>query len=156
MGSVKFSTEGKYDEVTTAQAMAYELHISPKHSLEICNAIKGMKVENAERYLEEVMEKRIAIPFKQHKKKVAHRKGLKKWSVGRYPRKASLEILKLIRDAKNNAEYKGLDADNMEIRHIATKKGRTIEGAMPRAFARATPKNTETVTIEIVLEEKGG
>jgi large subunit ribosomal protein L22 len=158
MGRVKFSRkiEIDLDPETAVKAMAYELHISPKHAFEVCHAIKGMKVEDAERYLEDVREKKVAIPFKRHKKKVPHRTGLKKWYSGRYPRNATSEILKLIKDAKGNAEYKGLDAEAMKIWHIATKKGRTIKGMQPRAFGRSTPKNTETVTVEIVLREEGG
>ncbi len=158
MGRVKFCITGfetEIDPETTAKAMVHEAHISPKHALEVCRAIKGKKVEDAEAYLEAVLEKRVAIPFKRHKKKVAHRKGLKNWYAGRYPVKASEEILKLIRNAKANAEYKGLESEAMKIWHVSTKKGRTIKGAMPRAFGRATPKNTETVTIEMVLKEEG-
>jgi len=139
MGRVKFCM----DAGTGTRAMVYELHISPKHALEVCKAIKG------------VLEKRVAIPFKRHKKKVAHRRGLKKWHSGRYPVKASAEILKLIRDAKGNAGFKGIDPDTMRIWHVATKKGRTIKGSMPRAFGRVTPKNTDTVTIEMILKEEG-
>ena len=161
MGRVKFcmdtgtGAETEIDPETTAKAMAYELHISPKHAFEICRAIKGKKVEDVEAYLEAVLEKRVAIPFKRHKKKVAHRRGLKKWYAGRYPVKTCAEILKLIRDARGNAEYKGLDPDAMRIWHVATKKGRTIKGSMPRAFGRSTPKNTDTVTIEMILKEEG-
>ena len=100
MGRVKFcmdtETETKIDPETIAKAMVYELHISPKHAFEVCRAIKGKKVVDAEAYLEAVLEKRVAIPFKRHKKKVAHRKGLRKWYAGRYPVKACAEILKLI------------------------------------------------------------
>ncbi len=99
---------------------------------------------------------KVAVPFKRYKKKVGHRKGLNKWYAGRYPVRATAAILKLLRDAKGSAEYKGLDLDLMRIWHVATKKGRTIHGIMPRAFGRATPKNTETVTVEIVLKEVGG
>ncbi len=161
MGRVKFcmdagtGTKIEIDPETTARAMVYELHISPKHALEVCRAIKGKKVGEAETYLEAVLEKRVAIPFKRHKKKVAHRRGLKKWYSGRYPVKASAEILKLIRGAKGNAEYKGFEPDTMRIWHVATKKGRTIKGSMARAFGRSTPKNTDTVTIEMILKEKG-
>ncbi|MHC1635912.1 MAG: 50S ribosomal protein L22 [Candidatus Methanospirareceae archaeon] len=155
MGRVKFCTD-RFDEETTAKAMAYELHISPKHSFEICRAIKGMRVRDAEKFLKEVIEMKRPVPFKRYKKKVAHKRGLEKWFAGRYPVKAAKEVLKLIMNAKNNAEYKGLDADNMRICHIATKKGRTIRSYFPRAFGRATPKNIETVTIEVILEEVGG
>ncbi len=156
MGRVNYCTENVIDPETSARAMAYELHISPKHAHEVCRAIKGKKVGAAETYLEDVLGMKVAVPFKRYKKKVGHRKGLNKWYAGRYPVRATAAILKLLRDAKGSAEYKGLDLDLMRVWHVATKKGRTIHGIMPRAFGRATPKNTETVTIEIVLKEVGG
>jgi large subunit ribosomal protein L22 len=153
MGRVKFCTENEVDSETTARAMAYELHISPKHALEVCRAIKGKKVEDAETYLEDVLKMKVAVPFKHYKRKVGHRRGLNKWYAGRYPVRAPSAILKLLRDAKGSAGYKGLDPEVMRVWRVATKKGRTIQGIMPRAFGRATPKNTETVTVEIVLKE---
>ena len=69
--------------------------------------------------------------------------------------KATAEILKLLRNARGNAEYKGLDTEALRIWRVATKQGRTIRGIIPRAFGRATPKNTETVTVEIILREVG-
>ncbi|MBN1762288.1 MAG: 50S ribosomal protein L22 [Methanomicrobia archaeon] len=155
MGKVKYSTGNDADPETTARAMAYELHISPKHAHEVCKAIKGKKVEDAEAYLEEVLDMKAAVPFKRYKKRVAHRRGLEKWYAGRYPVKATAEILKLLRNARGNAEYKGLDTEALRIWRVATKQGRTIRGIMPRAFGRATPKNTETVTVEIILREVG-
>ncbi|HNT72422.1 MAG TPA: uL22 family ribosomal protein, partial [Methanothrix sp.] len=38
--------------------MGTEHHISPKHALEICNAIRGMRAEAAKTYLEEVIAKK--------------------------------------------------------------------------------------------------
>ncbi len=155
MGKVKFSRENDIDPETTARAMAYELHISPKHAHEICRAIKGKRVEDAETYLEKVLDGEVAVPFKRYKKKVAHRRGLTKWYAGRYPIKATAEILKLLRNAKGNAEYKGFDVEALRVWHVATKEGRTLRGIIPRAFGRATPFNTETVTVEIILREEG-
>ena len=156
MGRVKFCAENEIDLETTAKAMGSELHISPKHAREVCRAVRGKRVEDAEVYLEKVLDMKDAVPFKRYKKKVAHRRGLKKWYAGRYPVKATDEILKLIRGAKSNAEYKGLDPEALRVWRAATKKGRTIRGIIPRAFGRATPKDTETVTVEIVLKEERG
>lgn len=155
MGRLTYSLEREYDLETTARAMASELHISPKHAYEITRAIRGKKVEEAEAYLEEVLALRAAIPFKRFKHEVGHRRGLPKWNIGRYPTRATAEILKLLRSAKGNAEYKGLDADALRVWRVATKQGRTIRGIIPRAFGRATPFNTQTVTVEIILREEG-
>jgi len=153
MGRVKYCNEIKIDPETVAKAMAYELHISPKHAREVCRAIKGKMVEDAETYLDDVLHMKVALPFKRYKKKVAHRKGLKKWYAGRYPMKATAAILKLLKNAKENAGYKGIDTEALRVWHVATKQGRTIRRVMPRAFGRATARNTETVTVEMILRE---
>ena len=71
----------------------------------------------------------------------------------RYPQKAAKAVLMVLENAMANAEYKGMESDNLRIYHAGTLKGRTIRGWMPRAMGRATPKNTETVSVEMVLTE---
>ncbi|MCE8423862.1 MAG: 50S ribosomal protein L22, partial [Candidatus Methanoperedens sp.] len=41
--------------------------------------------------------------------------------------------------------------DKMSIYHVETKKGHTFRGSFPRAQGRATPKNHETVSIQMIL-----
>ena len=93
------------------------------------------------------------VPFKRYRRNVAHRHNLVGWDAGRYPEKAAKAVLAVLDNALANAEYKGMEAERMRIFHDGTKKGRTIQGWMPRAMGRATPKNTETVSVEMVLTE---
>jgi large subunit ribosomal protein L22 len=141
----------KADPETTSKAMGSELHISPKKSREICCKIKGMKVTEARKFLEDVIALKQAVPFKRHHDGAGHRKG--KMAAGRYPVNASKEILKVLKNAESNAEYKGLEPANMFISHAAIQRGRTIHGFLPRARGRATPKDTNTVNIEMILSE---
>jgi large subunit ribosomal protein L22 len=140
-------------ESKTARAMGRTLKISPKHSVEICRTIRGMDVEKAKNYLNEVIEMKKAVPFKKHNKKVGHRKGLQGWPSGRYPVKAAKEILGILKSAEANAEYKGMDSENLKIIHISSHKGFVIKGGIPRAFGRMTPFNTPTTHVQIVLGE---
>lgn len=139
------------DPEKTAKAYGFELHCSPKASMNIARELKGMKLPDAKKYLEEVIALKRAVPFKRYNKTVSHRKG--GMGPGRYPQKAAKCILKVLENAENNAEYKGLDPDSMVIKHVSAYKGRELEGYMPRAFGRATPKNEQTTNIEIILEE---
>ncbi len=152
MGRLKYSITPEKKE-KTARAMGTEHHISPKHALEICNAIRGMRAETAKEYLEEVIALKRPVPFKRHNKKVPHRRGLLGWDAGRYPQKAAKAVLSVLVNATSNAEYRGLDPEGMKISHVSTKQGRTLRGWMPRAMGRATPKDTETVSIEMILTE---
>jgi large subunit ribosomal protein L22 len=112
-----------------------------------------MRANLARAYLEDVIALKRAIPFKRYRRNVAHRHGAVGWDAGRYPEKAAKAVLIVLDNALANAEYKGMESEKMRIFHAGTKKGRTIRGWMPRAMGRATPKNTETVSVEMVLTE---
>jgi large subunit ribosomal protein L22 len=142
----------KVDPENSARAIGYELRISPKHSLEICNALRGLKLEAAKEYMEEVVKLKRPVPFKRYKKYVSHRRG-EGFGPGRYPQRAAKEILRLLESVEHNAEYGGLDTENVRITHMTAYRGRVFEGRKPRAHGRATEWNTETVNIEIIVEE---
>lgn len=141
------------DKGKTVKAMGRSLKISPKHSVEICRAIRGMDLEEAKEYLEDVILMDTPVPFKRHNKKVGHRRGLKGWPTGRYPVKAATQILEVLINAEANAEYQGMDTENLKIVHISSHRGYVIRGWTPRAFGRASPFNTPTTHIQVVLEE---
>jgi len=144
----RYSTE--LDPDKTAKAYGYELHCSPKDSKNIACAIRGMNIEQAKNYLQEVIALKRPVPAVYHKQKRAHQTAI---GPGSFPQKTARYILKILKNAENNAEYKGFDVESMKIVHIAAYRGRTIRGFMPRAQGRATDKNTMTTNIEIILEE---
>jgi large subunit ribosomal protein L22 len=152
MSKVDYSA--KFDPATTAKAMAYELNVSPKHCYEILREIRGKKLSAAKTYLEDVIDKKRSVPFKRFNRNVGHKRNQTGWDAGRYPVKACGEILTVIKNAEANAEYKGLDTDNMRVIHAASKKGHVTRGMMPRAMGRASDWNIETVTVEVVLGEE--
>jgi large subunit ribosomal protein L22 len=145
---MKYSIDVDPDK--TAKAYGYELHCSRKDSTNLAYAIKGMKIEDAKKYLQEIIDMKRPLPAVFHKKKRAHQKSI---GPGSYPQKAAKYMLKTLENAENNAEYKGFDVENMKISHISTYGGRVIRGIMPRAHGRATDKNTKTTDIEIIIEE---
>ena len=138
------------DPDTTAKAIGRDMPVSPKMSREICGMIRGMKVATAVSALEEVIELKRPVPLKRYNKRVSHKKGV---GPGRYPQKAAKAILGVVQSAVTNAEYKGLDADDMIIVTVSASRGRTIPGHMPRAHGRATQWDQQTVNIEVILEE---
>ncbi|HID44110.1 MAG TPA: 50S ribosomal protein L22 [Archaeoglobaceae archaeon] len=139
------------DETRIAKAMGYEMPISFKHAVEICNTIRGKKIEEAIEYLRDVVEMKKVVPFRNHKKKVAHKR-IDGWYAGRYPQKAAKHILKVLQNLDANAEYKGLDRDELVIVHAQAKKGRVLKRYMPRAYGRATPRFRVLTTVEFIAE----
>ena len=138
------------DEETTAKAYGRELPISPKKAREICRALRRRPLDVAKDLLEDVMAKRRAIPYGRHNKEVAHQVGV---GPGGYPVKAARYILRLLESAEENAEYKGLDAENMIIHHISAYRGRPVKSYRPRAFGRSAPWLKEMTNVEIILRE---
>lgn len=137
-----------------ARGRVNEASISPKHSIEIAGFIRNKQVNEAIAYLNDVIALKKAIPFKRFNRNVAHKRGLPdNWDAGRYPVKASKTFIRLLESIKKNAEYLGLDAENMKIVHVSANRGRAHKGVFPRAMGRATPKVRETVNIEIIARE---
>ncbi|MDO5851001.1 MAG: 50S ribosomal protein L22 [Methanobacteriaceae archaeon] len=152
MAKNKYSYIVKENE-KVAKASGHELKISPKHSVEICRTIRNMYLTDAKAFLEDVIQKKTVVPFKRHNKKVGHRKDLKGWPSGRYPVKAATEILKVIENAEANAENNEMDIENLKLIHVSANRGVIIQGWTSRAFGRASPFNTPTTHIQIVLGE---
>ncbi|MEM0215249.1 MAG: 50S ribosomal protein L22 [Archaeoglobaceae archaeon] len=150
MARIKYSYQPQ-DETKAVRAMGYEVPMSFKKAMEICRALKGKKVPQAIKFLENVIELKVPVPMKKHKKKVAH-KNIPGWYAGRYPQKTAKEILKVLNNLKANAEYKGLKPEELTIVHAQAKKGRAIKRYVPRAFGRAVPKVKQLTTVEFVAE----
>ena len=152
MARVDYSQKISGDNI--AKAKANELNMSPKHSIEIATFIRHQRVNDAIAYLNEVVGLKKAIPFRRFNRNVAHKRGLPgNWDAGRYPVKASKAYIRVLESVKKNAEYIGLDADNLEIIHVSANRGRAQKSFFPRAMGRATPKVRETVNLEVVVRE---
>jgi large subunit ribosomal protein L22 len=154
MNMARIDYSQKISGDTIARAKANELNMSPKHSIEIATFIRHQRVNEAIAYLKDVIGLKKAVPFRRFNRNVAHKRGLPgNWDAGRYPVKASKAYIRVLESVKKNAEYIGLDADNLEIIHVSANRGRAQKSFFPRAMGRATPKVRETVNIEIVVRE---
>ena len=142
------------DPEKTAKASGRELKVSHKAAREVCHALKGMMLNNAKQYLRDVQAKKKSIPYMRYNKKLPHRHGIVNAFSGRYPIKASAQILSTLQSAQANAENKGLDVDRLRIIHAAAYQGVKLKRYKPRAQGRSSPKFDTTTHIEIVLDEK--
>ena len=128
-----------------------ELPISPKKTYEILNAIRGLPVERAKMILEDAIALRRAIPFRRYNQETAHHTGT---GPGRYAKKVAKNVLQVLENARENAEYESMDADRLFVKIAASSRGRIRKATMPRAHGRATAWNEQTTHIEIVLAER--
>ncbi len=138
------------DESRSVKASLREIDASPKWSREACKAIVGLTIPEAKRLMEDVVAMKRMIPYRRYKKKRAHHAQTR--GPGGYPVKVARYMLKLLESLEANADFKGLDADEVVITHAAAHKARRIKKYIERAFGRATPYDKQLVHIEVVGE----
>ena len=86
-----------FDKSRQVRSALREKDISHKHAREIALAIRNLSIEKARDYLEAVLRKEIAVPFRRYNNEVAHRSNIRDgFSAGRFPSKATHEFLKLL------------------------------------------------------------
>lgn len=112
-------------------------------------------------YLKAVIDKEVAVPFKRYHKHSGHRKGLDlwKWDSGKFPKKAAKEILGVLRNALNNARFKGLNEDKLKILLLAAHPGETIRERPDRrgrgGFRGTMKKRATNIECSVIeLEER--
>jgi large subunit ribosomal protein L22 len=143
-----------FDKARHVRSSVREKSISHKHSREIAVAIKGLSIEKAREYLENVVAKKIAVPYRRYHNEVAHRTNIRDgFSAGRYPQKAAREFLRLLDNLESNAEYKGMDLDRLRIISAVVHKGTKLKRFQPRAMGRSSPKYDTLVHVELVAQE---
>ncbi len=144
----KYSTVA--DPAKTARAYGRDLPCSPKSGRNVAKAIKGMPVGRAKQFLQEVTELKTPVPFTVRKRKIAHRRG-QGFGPGKYPKKVAAHFLKVLESAEANAEYKGLDTDNLVITHASAYQGTVQKAYIPRAQGRATPHYDRLCNFEVII-----
>ena len=145
-----------FDKTRQVRAALREKSISHKHAREIAIALRGMSIERTRVFLEDVIARKIAVPFRRHNNEVAHRSNIKDgFFAGRFPQKTAKEILKLLDNLESNAEYKGMDLERLRIVSAVVHKGTKLERFTPRAMGRTSPKFDTLVHVELVAQEGG-
>lgn len=141
------------DETKMVKASLREVDVSPKWSREVCKAIIGLTIPEARKLLEEVMAMKRTIAYRRYRRKRAHHAQSR--GPGGYPVKVAKYMLKLLDSLEANADFKGLDPDDVVIIHAAAHKARRIRKFIERAFGRATPYEKQLVHIEVVGGVRG-
>ncbi|UCD04252.1 MAG: 50S ribosomal protein L22 [Candidatus Woesearchaeota archaeon] len=126
--------------------------VSRKASREICRFIKGKDVDKVIAYLELVKEGKKAIPYLRHRHDVAHRRG--DMGPGRFPKRASHEIIKLLNSMKKSADDKGINSEALRIIHAAVSPGPVMMHYGRYRGIRRKMSSIELIAEETVKKEK--
>src|SRR3989338_5312982 len=135
-----------YNKEHMARAVGVALPISYKHSYEVCNFIKNKNLSDAKQILQDVVEKKVAVPYKRFDFDLSHKK---KIGPGRFPEKTSLELIKLLESVEANAQFKGLNTSNLVIIHLSAHKA-----AKSWHYGRFSRRKMKRTHVEICVEEK--
>ncbi len=127
-----------------ARAAGINLPISRKQGIMICQHIRGKTIQQAKKILEQAIKLTIPIPFSRYNNGLGHKAGM---AAGCYPSKACKEVLKLLKSAEANAQFKGLGTAKLVIKNVIAQKGNTTQ-RHGRRFRKA--KRTH---LEITIEE---
>ena len=138
------------DKKKSARATSVNTPISPRDALEVVRTVKGMKLEKAKDYLENVILKKNAVPYRKFLDSVSHKKGV---GPGRYPVRAAKYVLETLTSAENNAEFKQLDSEKLIIKSAVAQPAPPIKYFTYKAFGSSGKFYRERVHIQIVLEE---
>jgi len=130
-----------------AKVVGRNLQVSTKQTIEIANHIRGKNLLKAKDILAKVIAQKQAIPYRRFNMDTGHRKG--KIGAGRYPIKASKEILMLLESLEANAQNKGLDVDALYIKTIIPNVGPTSW-----RYGRHRRRQAKRTHLEIIAEEK--
>ncbi len=104
-----------------------------------------MRLDSAKKLLHDVKEQKQAIAYKKFNSSASHRRGM---GPGRYPIKAAGEILSLLESAEANAQFKGLNTNDLIITESVAN-----EGSRPHRYGRQRRRKAKRTHVTIVVAE---
>ncbi|TPX17000.1 uncharacterized protein E0L32_012346 [Thyridium curvatum] len=164
----------------SARARGAYLRVSFKNTRETAQAINGWKLQRAVKFLENVQEKKEAVPMRryagstgrcaqgtmrtprdlesfvlawdlhQEEELLGKQFGVSK---ARWPTKSAEYLLGLLKNAESNADAKGLDTGNLIVKHIQVNQAPKQRRRTYRAHGRINPYMSNPCHIELILTE---
>ena len=138
-----------------AKAMMKNKPVSLKYSLEIISNIKGQRVEKSIAWLKRIASMKDFLPLRVYNKKVGHRKGEAQHysKIGRYPIRCVNAFIELLESVKSNADYKGLDSENLMITHMFASQGYSRMSYQHQGRISGKARKTKATHIEVIVRE---
>ncbi|BFZ56018.1 60S ribosomal protein L17B [Savitreella phatthalungensis] len=139
-----------------AKARGDYLRVHFKNTREAAQAISGLKLAKAIKYLEDVKEHKQAIPFRRFQGGIGRTAQGKPFGTdkARWPVKSAEFLLGLLKNAESNADAKGLDMDALVVKHIQVNQAPKQRRRTYRAHGRINPYLSHPSHIEIIVAEE--
>ena len=132
------------------------LHVHFKNTRETAQAIKGMHIWKATKYLKDVNLKKQSGPFRRYSGGVGRCAQAKQWGwmQGRWPKTSADFLLYMLKNAESNAELKCLDVDSLVIERVQVNKAPKMQHRTYRAHGQINPYMSSPCHTEMILNEK--
>ncbi|XP_069868469.1 large ribosomal subunit protein uL22-like [Dipodomys merriami] len=132
------------------------LRVHFKNTRVTAQAIKGMHIRKATKYLKDVTLRVFCVPFLRYNGEVGKCAQVKQWGCteGRWPKKSAECLLHMLKNAESNAEVKGLEVDSLVIEHIQVNKAPKMHCGTYRAHGRINPSMSSPCHTKMILTEK--
>ena len=152
---VKYSREPAVP-TKAAKAKGSDMRIHFKNTYEVADAIRGMKLEKAMRYLQDVIEHKQCIPFRKYAATAGRTAQAHPFHVtqGRWPKKSCQHVLELLENVKANAEARGLDIKKTYITHSQVNKAPKGRRRSFKAHGRIKDWCSSNCHVELFVTEK--
>jgi large subunit ribosomal protein L22 len=136
------------EEAKVAKAIGRSNNISFKKAVNVCTNIRGMNLLEAIALLEKVKALETPLHFSRFQRGAAHRTGI---GMGKYPKKASTEMLEVLNNALANAEFKGLNTEKLKIIFVQANRGMSRKRRKPQGRWKAW--KTILVNYQVIVQE---
>lgn len=138
----------QFDRSEFACARLEDANISYKDLTQVCGRIRGKNADWAVEFLKKVKEGKAAVLYKKHNTRIGHRAELG-GRRGRYPKKASAAVLKVLQSAISNGRTRGMGEAYEIVNAVANKRFSYGRVAPKGRWARS---DYEIARIEVVLK----
>ena len=128
-----------------------------QNTVETANAIKGMSLKGAQKYMDDVIAHKDIIPFRHFTACIGRKAQAKKYkhTQGRWPEKSCRFVKDLLKNAQSNAELQNLDVDDLVVAHVQVNAAPKMRRRTYRAHGRINPYQSSPSHIELILAAKG-
>jgi len=141
----------------SCKARGSNLRVHFKNTREAAMALKGLSLPRAQKYLEDVLEKKKQIvPFRHFTGGVGRKAQCKvfKTTQGRWPKKSAEFLLGLLKNAQSNAAVKELKPEQLYVSHVQVNQAQQQRRRTYRAHGRINPYMSCPCHIELIFSEK--
>jgi len=143
MTTYRYTAQASANE---AKAVGVAIPVSYKQSYEVAKFIRGKNVQLAKKMLQDVVDMKRPVPMTRFHGDTGHKHGM---AAGRFTINTCGFILKLLKSAESNAQFKGLSTANLIVKHIAAQRGPTTF-----RYGRHKRRQAKRAHVEIILAEQ--